>query len=282
MKSIIRNILSVLLLFLGSAPALYAQFNPTNPPEPQENVYYNITVSASPANAAYTYGTGKYLEGTNHSISYSLRSNSYKFSHWTLNGERYSESSSFTYKVQPGDTEFVAHFTYNPSSPQEPSVSDEYKLTLTSDNDAACTFNRASITRVKSGNYVTLTANINQGYEFLGWYKGTTLINSNHSFSYQMPAEDVTLVAKFRYNPFNPTEPEGDGSQNDVQTTVKGDINSDGEVNVGDFAALVNIIFNSEEIDETTKSVSDINSDGEVNVGDFAALVNLIFNSGSY
>jgi hypothetical protein len=60
-----------------------------------------------------------------------------------------------------------------------------------------------------------------------------------------------------------------------------GDINKDGEVNVGDFAALVNIIFNSESIDDTTKSVSDINADGEVNVGDFAALVNLIFNSGS-
>jgi hypothetical protein len=60
-----------------------------------------------------------------------------------------------------------------------------------------------------------------------------------------------------------------------------GDINNDGEVNVGDFAALVNIIFNSESIDDTTKSVSDINADGEVNVGDFAALVNLIFNSGS-
>ena len=60
-----------------------------------------------------------------------------------------------------------------------------------------------------------------------------------------------------------------------------GDINKDGEVNVGDFAALVNIIFNSESIDDTIKSVSDINADGEVNVGDFAALVNLIFNSGS-
>ena len=60
-----------------------------------------------------------------------------------------------------------------------------------------------------------------------------------------------------------------------------GDINKDGEVNVGDFAALANIIFNSESIDETIKSVSDINADGEVNVGDFAALVNLIFNSGS-
>ena len=63
--------------------------------------------------------------------------------------------------------------------------------------------------------------------------------------------------------------------------TPAGDINNDGEVNVGDFAALVNIIFNSESIDDAVKSISDINADGEVNVGDFAALVNLIFNSGS-
>ena len=60
-----------------------------------------------------------------------------------------------------------------------------------------------------------------------------------------------------------------------------GDINKDNEINVGDFAALANIIFNSENIDDATKAVADINGDGEVNVGDFAALVNLIFNSGS-
>ena len=62
---------------------------------------------------------------------------------------------------------------------------------------------------------------------------------------------------------------------------LPGDINKDSEVNVGDFAALANIIFNSESIDDAVKSISDINADGEVNVGDFAALVNLIFNSGS-
>ena len=259
MKNIIRNILSVLLLFLGSAPALYAQFNPTNPPEPQENVYYNITVSASPAAAAYTYGTGKYLEGTSSSISYSLRNSNYRFSHWTLNGERYSESTSFT---------------YNPSSPQEPSASDEYKLTLTSNNDAACTFNRASVTRVKFDNYVTLTANVNQGYEFLGWYKGATLISSNSSFNYLMPAEDVTLEAKFRYNPFNPAEPEGDGSQSNVQTTAKGDVNKDGAVDVQDIVAVVN--YSLKEPDENV-SAYDINGDGVVDILDIVRVVNLSF-----
>ena len=174
----------VLLLILGSTPALYAQYNPTNPPEPQENIYYNVTVTCNPASVAYTYGAGKYLEGTSRSISYSLRNSSYKFSHWTLNGERYSDKTGFTYKVAAGDAAFVAHFVYTPTSPQEPSASDEYKLTLTSNNDAACSFNRNSVTRVKFDNYVTLTANVNQGYEFLGWYKGATLISSNSSFRF--------------------------------------------------------------------------------------------------
>ena len=205
-------------------------FNPTNPPEPQENYYYNVTVATNPANVAYTYGAGKYLEGTNRSISYSQRNSSYKFSHWTLNGEHYSTSSSFTYKIAAGDAAFVAHFVYAPTSPQEPSVSNEYKLTLTSDNDAACTFNRASVTKVGAGNNVTLTAYVNQGYELLGWYKGEELVSTSTSFSYQMPAEDVMLVAKFRYNPFNPTEPEGGQEDVDVVGSFKLIYMVDGEV----------------------------------------------------
>ena len=264
--------MAVMLLLLGSTPALFAQYNPTNPPEPQENIYYNITVACSPANAAYTSGAGKYLEGTSRSISYSLRNSNYKFSHWTLNGERYSDKTSFTYKVAAGDAAFVAHFVYTPTSPQEPSVSDEYKLTLTSNNDAACSFNRNSVTRVKFDNYVTLTANVNQGYEFLGWYKGATLVSSNSSFNYLMPAEDVTLVAKFKYNPFNPTEPEGDGSQSNVQTTAKGDVNKDGAVDVLDIVAVVN--YSLKEGDENL-STYDITGDGVVDILDIVRVVNL-------
>lgn len=262
----------VLLLVLGSTPALYAQYNPTNPPEPQENFYYNITVTSSPANVAYTYGAGKYLEGTDRSISYSLRNSNYRFSHWTLNGEHYSDKTSFTYKVATADATFVAHFVYNPISPQEPIASDEYKLTLTSNNDAACSFNRASVTRVKYDNYVTLTAYVNQGYEFLGWYKGATFVSGNSSFNYLMPAENVTLMAKFRYNPFNPAEPEGDGSQSNVQITLTGDVNKDGVVDVLDIVAVVN--YSLKDGDENL-STYDINNDGVVDILDIVKVVNL-------
>lgn len=264
--------MAVVLLLLGSAPALYAQYNPTNPPEPQENIYYNVTVTCNPASVAYTYGAGKYLEGTTKTISYSLRNNSYKFSHWTLNGEHYSDKTSFSYTTTAGDAAFVAHFVYTPTSPQEPSASDEYKLMLTSNNDAACSFNRASVTRVKFDNYVTLTANVNQGYEFLGWYKGATLVSVNSSFSYLMPAEDVTLLAKFKYNPFNPSEPEGDGSQSNVHTTAKGDVNKDGAIDVLDIVGVVN--YSLKESDENL-SIYDVTGDGVVDILDIVRVVNL-------
>ncbi|MBR5592617.1 MAG: leucine-rich repeat protein, partial [Bacteroidaceae bacterium] len=101
---------------------------------------------------------------------------------------------------------------------------------------------------------VPIAAPEKDGYEFIEW-RGLPAI---------MPAEDIVVEAVY-----------------ERVAGLSGDINKDGEVNVGDFAALVNIILNSESIDDTIKSVSDINADGEVNVGDFAALVNLIFNSGS-
>lgn len=272
MNSIIRNAMAVLLLILGSTPALYAQYNPTNPPEPQENIYYNVTVESSPAAAANMTGTGKYVAGTNVDVRYSLKSSVYSFSHWTVNGERTDiEKSSFTHTVT-GDTKIVAHFKYTPSSPLEPNSKDEYKLFIEASNEGACSFNRTSGLWTEFDNYVTLTTYVNQGYDFLGWYRNGVLVSDKTTFNYLMPAEDVTLVAKFRYNPFNPTEPEGDGSQSNVQTHAKGDVNKDGVVNVFDIVSIVN--YSLGESDENLPTY-DITGDGVVNVFDIVRIVNL-------
>ena len=87
-----------------------------------------------------------------------------------------------------------------------------------------------------------------------------------------MPTEDVTLVAKFRYNPFNPTEPEGDGSQDNVQTTLKGDVNKDGAVDVLDIVAVVN--YSLKDSDENLPTF-DITDDGVVDILDIVRVVNL-------
>lgn len=262
-----------LLLFAWSTPSLYAQFNPVNPPEPEENIYYNVSVSPSHANAAYTYGSGKYSVGTNVTVRYSMRNSvDYVFSHWTLNGEYYSDKSSFVYTVVAGDAVFVAHFRYTPASPQEPSAKDEHKLFLEASHDAACSFNVSSGITVEYDNYITLTTYVNQGYDFLGWYRNGVLVNSNTTFNFLMPFEDVTLVAKFNYNPFNPAEPEGDGSQENVDVKPNGDVNKDGVVDILDVVAIVNYSLAEEDVN---KNDYDVNGDGVIDIMDVVKVVNI-------
>lgn len=55
-----------------------------------------------------------------------------------------------------------------------------------------------------------------------------------------------------------------------------GDVNGDGEVNVGDVTTLINVILGALDCDQ---KVCDINCDGEVNVSDVTALINTILES---
>ena len=60
--------------------------------------------------------------------------------------------------------------------------------------------------------------------------------------------------------------------------TLEGDVNQDGEVNIGDVTALISIILSA-----TPESVyepdADVNGDGEVNIGDVTALIDIILRS---
>lgn len=247
-------------------------YNPSNPPEPQENLYYKINVTSNPAMAANVSGRGKFLEGSKVTISYSLRALGYDFKYWTLNGVEHTTSRSFTYTVGAGDVDFVAHFEYNPVLPDEPQVSDIYRLYLESDTEGACSFNVHTGTKVAFESYQELKVNLNQGYEFLGWYENGRLISESASFNYLMPDHDVTLQAKFQYNPINPADPESDGSQTDVQATPSGDVNKDGIINVFDIVAIINKTL---EDDVTEPRLYDVNKDGVLNVHDIVKVINL-------
>ena len=56
---------------------------------------------------------------------------------------------------------------------------------------------------------------------------------------------------------------------------LRGDVNGDGEVNIADINALINIILGN-IADAETMLRADVNEDGEVNVGDINALVDII------
>ena len=64
-------------------------------------------------------------------------------------------------------------------------------------------------------------------------------------------------------------------ANSDKPINQKGDVNGDGQVNVADVTALVNIVLGKDTTPHDTATV-DVNGDGQVNVADVTALVNLI------
>ena len=86
--------------------------------------------------------------------------------------------------------------------------------------------------------------------------------------------EEVTLLTFKAYNGMAVYKIGRNVSGGDQpQPVVPGDVNGDGEVNIGDINALITIILGGED---TTEGRSDANGDGEVNIGDINAVITLI------
>ena len=189
-------VLLPLWLFVSS---LHAEFNPTNPPEP--NVTQSLVVDVDPTGAASVYGTGRYREGAKVTVrTYSPKTN-YKFSHWTINGYAYDETNmSFQYTMGDTAVVFIAHYTYEapppapfePTNPPEPSI----KLYVTVDIDpeeGGTTSGSGSFT---SGQKTTVKANVKADYEFLYWtLNGYKLSTTATSFTYQVADTNARFVA---------------------------------------------------------------------------------------
>ena len=61
----------------------------------------------------------------------------------------------------------------------------------------------------------------------------------------------------------------------DQYSYLRGDVNNDGEINIGDASALIDIILGS-QADAATLMRCDVNGDGEVNIGDVASIIDLL------
>ena len=265
----LKYLLAALLLMITGSQLAAQDFDPTNPAEPY--LYSKLTMKGQPTEAVSSLsGAGYYKEGTVVTLSSSRRSSVYTFSHWEKNGEWYSSEASPKYTMENDAVTFTAVYTFTPPSPDEPLLNDN-RLYLVAEPLTACTFNKASGQSYKYDQTVSsLRATPATGYTFLGWYDGSTLMSKNLTFSFNMPDRDLTLVARFEYNPTNPAEPEGDGSQTNVQTTPTGDANGDGMVDVADAVRVINLCLTGEYA-----AKADVDGDGVVDVADAVRVINI-------
>ena len=82
------------------------------------------------------------------------------------------------------ETELIAEWQIN-----------SYKLTLKYDNYSHGTVNGSGTYNYDTS--VTVTATTKTGYTFIGWYNGDTLLESNLSYTFNMPAENTAYTAKW-------------------------------------------------------------------------------------
>ena len=112
----------------------------------------------------------------------------YTFDGWEYNGTNITTTSGSCITGFAYDKNITAKAKWSINS---------YQLTVNSDG------NHGSVTSSSSRQYnssVTITATPNVGYTFAGWYSENTKVSDNASYTFTMPANDVTYTAIWEIN----------------------------------------------------------------------------------
>lgn len=212
-------------LLLGAAPAL-AQYNPTNPAEPDSPVVtpptlsYTLTVAPSHEGCCSVYGGGTYTSGTRVRVYCNSIKTYYTFVNWTNSaGEVVSTAADFYYYTTAQNDTLTANFNYNfnpatPSEPDEPAVTPPAatpkQLTVASSHPDCCSVYGGG--SYNEGTRVHVYCNgIKTYYTFVNWTNSAgEVVSTAADFYYYTTGVDETLTANFNYNftPSSPSEPD--------------------------------------------------------------------------
>jgi uncharacterized repeat protein (TIGR02543 family) len=133
-------------------------------------------------------GAGTYVyKGT---VSLSATANSgYSFSGWYDGETLVSSANPYSFAMPYNDLSYTAKFTAN-----------QYTVSLSSSEVATTPVGTCEVSGAGTyayGSNATISAVPAAGYGFLGWYDGDTLLSSNDSYTFVIPAKNVSYVAKY-------------------------------------------------------------------------------------
>lgn len=203
----IKPYLLFILLLCGIHPMVYAQnateYNPGNPPEP-ENLF-SLDLSMNNSSAGYTSGTGNYPAGKSVRVIAYVYSG-YQFIDWREGDSIISTARDFYYIMPSRKVSLTAHFRYTPSNPGEPVY--KYTLKVIAEPEGSGYFSNDNQFNLPGTQY-HVYAYPYSGYVFKGWYRSDTLVSLTTPYAYTTGYANDTLHARFEYRPGNPGEPTG-------------------------------------------------------------------------
>ena len=241
------------------------RYNPESPgnPEPPKGTYtLNLQVSPNNAGSLNNATTGRYKADTQLWLN-AYANTGYEFVAWKENGEVVSNSRSFYYVMPERDATLTAVFRYNPSNPGNPETPPQTSyLYLESQPAGVGSFNWSTPAKIECGQWVNVVAYHNGGWKFREWQKDGVAVSNKQNYDFEMPEEDLHLVAVFDYSPDNPVNPGANYWNSET-----------GEVIVDDFqpgslySAINNLVGGATDQVKmiTVAGVADINDWGIVN-----------------
>jgi uncharacterized repeat protein (TIGR02543 family) len=149
--------------------------------------YCTLTSSNLPSAGGAISGAGSYQCGSAVTLT-ATPNTGYNFSKWTNSGgTQLSTNNPYMFTLSSSMT-VNANYNYN-----------EYTLTLLRDPSAGGSVSGAGTYAYQSS--VTATATPATGYTFVNWTdEGDNVVSTDSSYTFNMPAENKTLVANFRPN----------------------------------------------------------------------------------
>ncbi len=190
--------LCLVLLLLAMSITCFAGCR-TKDNTPDEPTTFSVAFSVE--NSSYGSATAKIKDGNsissgslvaiNTQVVFIATPNSgYSFLGWFDGETKVSDSAETTVSITK-NLSYVAKFTVN-----------SYNLTVSSEDDNKGTVS-GSIGSIAFNSQVSLTATPKLGYSFEGWYDGQNKVSDSASYTFDMPAKDYALVAKFVVGSFN-------------------------------------------------------------------------------
>ena len=145
-----------------------------------------IKLLTSDASGGTVSGKGVYKNGDKVTVTATVNGNAgYEFKGWQEGEDIVSTNATYTFDAD-GDRTLTALFE----------LSKKYTVRLTVDPTGAGTVTGGG--SYDTGEHkATVTATANQGYYFIGWYKGGNLESANASYEVTVPEDGITLTAKF-------------------------------------------------------------------------------------
>lgn len=182
-------------------------YSPNSPAEPVpagQLLYHRLNLMTD--GGGYMYGAGRYRCGSSVELTANCEAH-FDFVGWTNEeGDVVSTNSRFYYTTNGFSETLRANFRYNPDSPVEPSLPVLHHKIILSCTDGGTAY--AYQNSVLEGNATRITANVNSGYVFLGWFLNGAFYTGLRDFSYTMGSTDANFEARFEFNPDSPTEPD--------------------------------------------------------------------------